>query len=98
MIYMMHSLTLTLPENSFTLLQHQADSLKLSPETVIKLWVEEKLKENNPLPTDALQSADPLEQFIGRFQTGLGDIAARHDHYLGVAIASTNQGDTPTNG
>ena len=74
---MSHSLTLDLPEAVYEPLKKTAEQKGQSPETLAIQWLAAAVQ---GLPDD------PLEQFIGAFNTRSTDWADRHDHYLGQSI------------
>jgi hypothetical protein len=75
-----HTLTLDLPENVYQCLRQQAEQTGQSPETVAVQWL-----------VTATQASvdDPLEQFIGAFNSHGTDWADHHDAYLGQAVRDT---------
>jgi hypothetical protein len=75
-----HTLLLDLPEQVYQCLRQQAEQTGQSPETVAVQWL-----------AAATQSyvADPLEQFIGAFDSRGTDWADHHDAYLGQAVKDT---------
>jgi len=75
-----HPLTLNVPEKLYQSLVRQAEESGQPPETVAV-----------QLLTTATQSeaGDPLEAFIGAFDSQGSDWADRHDDYLGSSIKDT---------
>jgi len=72
-----HMLTLDLPEQVYECLRQQAEQTGQALETVAVQWL-----------ATAAQVAveDPLEQFIGAFNSHGTDWADHHDAYLGRAV------------
>jgi len=75
-----HMLTLDLPEQVYECLRQQAEQTGQALETVAVQWL-----------AAATQVAveDPLEQFIGAFNSHGTDWADHHDAYLGRAVRDT---------
>ena len=75
-----HMLTLDLPEQVYECLRQQAEQTGQALETVAVQWL-----------ATAAQVAveDPLEQFIGAFNSHGTDWADHHDAYLGRAVRDT---------
>ena len=83
---MSHTLTIDLPEEVYEPLKKTAEQRGQSPETVVVQWL-----------TAAVQQLvdDPLEQFIGAFDSQGADWADQHDHYLGQSLAETRRSAAP---
>lgn len=74
---MQYHLTLDLPENVYYSLVKSSQQMGRSPEDLACEWL-----------TSAVQFADedPLEPFIGSFQSNVFDWAENHDVYLGLSL------------
>lgn len=71
---MSHTLQLEIPEPLYSALAERAQAAGEPLETIATQW----------LTAMAEQAAlDPLEEFIGAFDSGGSDWVERHDHYLG---------------
>lgn len=78
---MSHTFELKLPDSIHELLIKKAESSGLSPEELIteliKVAVEDKSK-------------DPLEDFIGAFDSGGSDWTEQHDRFIGRSAMDDN--------
>ncbi len=79
---MTHTLTIQIPEPVFESLQLRAKMLGKTPEFVAAECVGRSLN----------LSDDPLMKWAGAIDSKLGDVAERHDHYLGQALAEELRG------
>ncbi len=79
---MTHAITLDLPEEVYEPLKRTAKDNGQSPEDLAVKWL-----------TTVVQrlSDDPLEQFIGAFDSQEADWADEHDRHLGQSLAETMQ-------
>jgi len=77
---MSHTLTLNLPESVYRSLIQKADEAGQPPED---LAVQLLTTATHP------EAGDPLEEFIGAFNSQGIDWADQHDSYLGNAIKET---------
>lgn len=77
---MSHTLTLTLPESVYEPLRKTAEQSGQSPEGLAAEWIRATVQH---------LSADPLEKFIGAFDSHGTDWADHHDRHLGQATAET---------
>jgi len=69
-----HTLRLEVPEEVYEPLVKTAQQQGQTPETLAVQW----------LATAVQQFAeDPIEEFIGAFESEVSDIGTRHDHYIG---------------
>lgn len=69
-----HSLTLEVPDTVYEPLAKTAEQKGQTPEELAVEW----------LATAVQQCADdPLEKFIGAFDSGVTDLGTHHDDYLG---------------
>ena len=75
-----HTLTLDLPDQVYACLRQQAEQTGQSPEAVAVQWL---------ATATHVAAADPLEQFIGAFNSQGTDWADHHDAYLGRAVRNT---------
>ncbi len=79
---MTHAITLDLPEEVYEPLKRTAKDNGQSPEDLAVKWL-----------TTVVQRLgdDPLEQFIGVFNSQEADWADEHDRHLGQSVAATMQ-------
>ena len=79
---MSHAITLDLPEEVYEPLKRTAKDNGQSPEDLAVKWL-----------TAAIQHLgdDPLEQFIGAFNSQEADWADEHDRHLGQSLAADMQ-------
>ncbi len=77
---MSHILTLNLPESVYEPLRKTAEQSGLSPEGLAVEWLSTTVQH---------LSSDPLEKFIGAFDSHVADWADQHDQHLGQATAET---------
>lgn len=86
-----HTLLLDLPQEVYESLVETAQQTGQTPEAVAMQWLVNAAQ----APLD-----DPLEPFIGAFDSGGLDWADRHDEYLGKAIwdsiNDTDDDDNPS--
>ncbi len=77
---MSHTLTIDIPEEVYEPLKKTAEQSGQSPETLVVQWL-----------AAAVQHLvdDPVEQFIGAFDSQGSDWADHHDQYLGKSLAET---------
>jgi hypothetical protein len=75
-----HTLTLDIPENVYQLLLQKAEQTGQPPEAVAVQLLTTVIQP---------QSTDPLEQFIGAFDSHGADWADHHDANLGESIKDT---------
>ncbi len=80
---MNHTMTLDLPESVFKSLMEKADEAGQPPEVVAV-----QLLTNATHP----EASDPLEEFIGAFNSQGIDWADQHDAHLGSSIKETMRG------
>ena len=82
---MSHTLQITVPDTLYETLTKTAHQTGQPLEAVATKW----------LAVAAEQFAhDPLDSFIGAFDSGGADWADNHDHYLGQAVLDDHIGDT----
>jgi hypothetical protein len=79
----MSQLTIQIPEAVFQCLQERAKLLGKTPEVVAAECIAQSVG-----PADD----DPLMKLFGSIDSGLGDVAERHDEYLGQALADEMRG------
>ncbi len=77
---MRHTLTLDVPEDVYQSLRQKAEQIGQSPEALAVQLLATATQH---------QSADPLEQFIGAFDSQGSDWADHHDTYLGQSVRDT---------
>ena len=75
-----HTLTLDLPDQVYACLRQQAEQTGQSPEAVAAQWL---------ATATQVAAEDPLEPFIGAFNSQGTDWADHHDAYLGRAVRNT---------
>ena len=75
-----HTLTVDLPEQVHECLRQQAEQTGQALETVAVQWL---------ATATQVSVEDPLEQFIGAFNSHGTDWADHHDAYLGRAVRDT---------
>lgn len=82
----MHTLTLEVPEAVYEPLRKTAEQSGQSPEVLAVQWL-----------TAAVQQLveDPVEKFIGAFNSQGSDWADHHDRYVGQSIAETMRNTAP---
>ena len=81
---MTHSITLELPETIYKrLVEKPSKNGKQIEEIAI-----EKL--SAPSPEDI---PDPLDEFIGAFSSGIGDVGLNHDKYIGENLRREMRGE-----
>ncbi|HET6385807.1 MAG TPA: hypothetical protein VFJ58_20640 [Armatimonadota bacterium] len=71
------TLKLDLPEGLYERLRDEAGKAGQPPEAVALRCLESQI---------ALSSDDPIGKFIGAFDSGLADLGANHDQYVGEAV------------
>jgi hypothetical protein len=77
-----YSLTLELPENVYQSLKKTATQTEQSPETLAVQWLKQITQQ---------QEIDPLEKFIGAFNSNIPDWADEHDKYLGQSLLNKHE-------
>ena len=81
---MTHSITLELPETVYRSLAEKASKKG----KVIEEIALEKLAVQSPEDIP-----DPLDEFIGAFSSGIGDVGANHDRYIGENLLRELRGE-----
>lgn len=93
---MSHTLTIEIPDHLFDTLCECAEQQGKQPEELSAEWIVAQIEhESNgatgkratpkvELPEWVLN--DPLMRLAGTFNSGVPDLAARHDYYLGKAL------------
>jgi hypothetical protein len=74
---MSHTLTLEAPEEVFTVLVKTAEHTGQTPEALATQWLADAMRRSEE---------DPLEKFIGAFDSGGSDWADQHDKYLSQSL------------
>jgi hypothetical protein len=82
---MTHALTIELPDEVYQPLVDRANAEGQSPESIALNLVAMAIK---PPPRGAL-----LRKWKGALNSGIPDLAERHDHYLGQALADELKGN-----
>ena len=77
-----HTLTLEVPEDVYESLLKTAQETGQQPETLAVQWLTQATRKG---------ADDPVEQFIGAFNSHGSDWVERHDEYLGHAAVDMNQ-------
>lgn len=75
---MAHTLTLDLPDEVFESVAERACQEGTTPARLVTDWISTALQ---------LVNDDPVLSLAGCFESGLGVVGARHDRYLGNALA-----------
>ena len=78
---MSHTFELKLPDSIHESLIKKAKSSGLSPEELITELIKAAVEDDNK---------DPLEDFIGAFNSGGSDWADEHDRYIGKSAINNN--------
>ena len=81
---MTHTLTLELPEEVYEPLVKSAEQLGKAPEQVAVQILTESVRQLED---------DPIEKFIGAFDSGIPDLGTRHHEYVGQSLADELRGD-----
>jgi hypothetical protein len=81
---MTHILTLEIPEQVYEPLVKAAERTGKTPEEVALEYLAEEV---------ARFENDPLEKFIGAFDSGVTDLGARHDEYIGENLLRELRGE-----
>jgi len=79
----MSQLTIQIPDPVFQCLQERAKKLGKTPEVVAAECVVQSV---------GPEEDDPLIKLLGSIDSGPGDAADRHDHYIGEALAKEMRG------
>ena len=82
---MTHTLTLELPEEVYEPLVKSAEQLGKAPEQMAVQILAESVRQFED---------DPIEKFIGAFDSGAPDWADNHDKYIGESILEHMRNDT----
>lgn len=82
---MTHSLTLEIPESVYQSLAEKASKNGKKIEEIAL----EKLANGD----GSSINEDPLDKFIGAFESGIPDLAANHDKYIGEALMREMRGE-----
>ncbi|PIY48410.1 MAG: hypothetical protein COZ05_03225 [Armatimonadetes bacterium CG_4_10_14_3_um_filter_59_10] len=80
---MSESFTVELSESQFEVLEKMAGGLGKQPGELGTEWVVKALQRI---------AEDPLLKYAGAVNSGISDLAERHDHYMGEAIAAEMRG------
>jgi hypothetical protein len=78
---MAHTLTLEVPEKVYVPLVKAAQQTGKTPEEMAVQYLTSVVTRFDD---------DPLEKFIGAFDSGVADWADRHDEYIGKALAQAS--------
>lgn len=77
-----HSLLIKIPDNLYQILRETAQKTGQTPENLAVQW----------LLTGSQQTTDdPVEQFIGAFDSGGSDWLEQHDKYIGNSAIKSEQ-------
>lgn len=74
---MKHTLTLEVPDEIYLSLLQRARLAGQTPEDLAVQWLSQAASSS---------TEDPIERFIGAFDSGLTDLGSEHDRYLGQQI------------
>jgi len=75
---MAHTLSVEIPETLYGILVKRAEESGRQPEILAAEWL--------AAAAERTAQDDPLEPFIGAFDTGVSDWTHKHDEYLGLAL------------
>ena len=75
---MTHSVTLNLPEHLYSPLLERANKTGKKPEELMIEYLQTMIRETED---------DPLEEFIGAFNSEIPDWTENHDLYLGKSLS-----------
>jgi hypothetical protein len=75
---MAHTVQIEVPEEIYDSLLKESKQTGQPPEEVIVEWLSKAAHDID---------SDPVERFIGAFDSGVPDLAEHHDKYIGEAIA-----------
>jgi hypothetical protein len=78
---MSKTLSIELPDEVYQTLLETADRLGQSPEAIVRQWI---------VTQHQTQASDPLDSFIGAFNSDIPDWTSRHDDYLGATLVETH--------
>jgi hypothetical protein len=90
---MNHTLTIELPEEVFEPLEKRSVERGIRPQELVLTWVRQQIEAEETAYPVTLET-DPLARFIGAFDSGLPDLARRHDEYLAEAYQETHDHDS----
>lgn len=74
---MKHTLTLEVPDEVYSSLLQRARLAGQTPEELAVRWLSNAVSSS---------TEDPIEKFIGAFDSGLTNLGSEHDRYLGQQI------------
>jgi hypothetical protein len=83
---MSHTLHIDIPDRIFEILSRTARQIGKPPEAIASQWLVAAVQQ---------LADDPLEQFIGAFDSRGSDWVDQHDRYLGAAALERTPGTTP---
>lgn len=78
---MSKTLSIKLSDEVYQTLLKTAERLGQSPEAIVSQWI---------VTQHQTQVSDPLDSFIGAFNSEIPDWTSRHAEYLGVALLETH--------
>lgn len=78
---MSKTLLIELPDEIYQTLLQTAEQLGQSPEAIVTQWI---------VNQHQTQASDPLDNFIGAFNSEIPDWTSRHDDYLSAALLETH--------
>jgi hypothetical protein len=78
---MSKTLSIELPDEVYQTLLQTSQQLGQSPEAMVCQWIVQQ---------QSSQVAEPLDAFIGAFNSEIPDWTSRHDEYLGAALLETH--------
>jgi hypothetical protein len=81
---MTHTLTLELPEEIYEPLVKSAEQLGKAAEQMAVQILADSVRQFED---------DPIEKFIGAFDSGVPDLGTRHHEYIGQSLADELRGD-----
>ncbi len=77
---MMRTITLEIPEETFVVIEEQAQNKGMEPAQLVAGWVSEAAQRVGGT------KIDPLVALFGTIESPVPDIADKHDEYIGQAL------------
>jgi hypothetical protein len=83
---MERTITLEIPEETYDVIEMQAETKGLRPTQIVMEWLSEAVKRAQTA------EKDPLEALVGTLECKVTDVAEHHDDYIGQVLAKELQG------